>query len=233
MDAQEHTIARDSQAARLKAIQQYILVLHYEPLATFLQPEDYLRLSDAVSEEMFWELRHEMINGIKWLIVLDPLTDEPLAIHPRVGYQVTFGQRAPDIAPLHWQALPAARVIGGHIYPYGSVAKALLEKQRERDKERKKHGAVYFAQAEEGWPIKIGFSTNPAKRLRALQSAHGQLIKIIGLIDGVTVKREREIHKQFKEDRLRGEWFRPSAALLAFLVQYRHNGPIPEWRNNE
>lgn len=77
---------------------------------------------------------------------------------------------------------------------------------------------VYFIQSTQGGPVKIGYSANPVGRLSTLQTAHAHPLKIIGrMVGGLAV--ERSLHTLFAADRVRpdGEWFRPSAALLAFI----------------
>lgn len=71
--------------------------------------------------------------------------------------------------------------------------------------------AVYFIQAGETGPVKIGIADDVAERLRALQTAHWELLHVRHVFDGGAAK-ERAFHERYKAHRLRGEWF--DAAIL-------------------
>jgi hypothetical protein len=77
---------------------------------------------------------------------------------------------------------------------------------------------VYFIQAGDGGPIKIGHATNVRRRVAALRTACPAEILALGYIDG-DEKDEQALHRQFNGDRVRGEWFRSSSALLAVVAE--------------
>ena len=75
-------------------------------------------------------------------------------------------------------------------------------------------GYVYFVQE---WacpdePIKIGFSADPAGRLRLLRLKTGLHLDVLALLPA-QLQTERDLHKRFAADRIRGEWFRPTEEL--------------------
>lgn len=72
---------------------------------------------------------------------------------------------------------------------------------------------VYFIQAPSGL-IKIGRSTDVPRRKKALQTAHGERLKLLGTIPG-GVALEREFHDRWESLRQSGEWFRPTPEFLA------------------
>lgn len=76
---------------------------------------------------------------------------------------------------------------------------------------------VYFIRAVSGGPIKIGVGTDPAQRLAVLQPGNPEKLRILGVIPGAGHKRERQLHLQFGESRLNGEWFKPTPELLATI----------------
>ena len=80
-----------------------------------------------------------------------------------------------------------------------------------------KKQSVYFIQSVETRAIKIGVSTRPEKRLKALQTAHGRTLLLLG-----TTKKfsEQDLHKRFKEIRSGGEWFQADVELLRFLREH-------------
>lgn len=77
-------------------------------------------------------------------------------------------------------------------------------------------GKVYFVRAGTLGPIKIGFASDVRKRLRALQTASAQQLRIIGTIDG-QLRDEAAMHKQWAHLRMGGEWFRAEDELLDFV----------------
>ncbi len=80
-------------------------------------------------------------------------------------------------------------------------------------------GFVYFIQSGgKLGPIKIGTATNVARRLRGLQTAHYETLRVLGSIAGNSVA-EHELHRHFKEDHINGEWHRPSRRLLKFIEE--------------
>jgi hypothetical protein len=75
-------------------------------------------------------------------------------------------------------------------------------------------GKVYFIRA--GDKIKIGFSTRPLDRLKALQTAHPGCLEIIGIMHGA-FSLEGRLHEQFSRYRIRGEWFRLSPEIVRYI----------------
>lgn len=75
--------------------------------------------------------------------------------------------------------------------------------------------SVYFIQNEKG-RIKIGFSNDPEKRLKELQTATDEELKIIGIKPG-GLSEEKRIQKIFEFAHVRREWFDPVSELLNFV----------------
>lgn len=73
---------------------------------------------------------------------------------------------------------------------------------------------TYFIRAGDNGPVKIGISADPEKRLRGLQTAQPDKLKLLGVLSG---DHESKLHRQFNDLRLHGEWFRPAATLLEFI----------------
>lgn len=86
-------------------------------------------------------------------------------------------------------------------------------------------GYVYFIQVREYGPIKIGFtSRDDRRRVHNIQIASPfELVWLAQIVGSVAL--ERELHRQFRADRLRGEWFRPSVALRDFIVANGGSAP--------
>lgn len=76
---------------------------------------------------------------------------------------------------------------------------------------------VYFIQAGENGPIKIGATGDPSGRLRALRTANAAPLKCLLLLRGA--EHEPILHSLFASIRLQGEWFSPCDDLTSFLQQ--------------
>jgi hypothetical protein len=77
-------------------------------------------------------------------------------------------------------------------------------------------GYVYFIQATRCRLIKIGYSADPVRRFRNLQTANPEPLQPLGIIAG-TIEDEWDLHERFHNDRVHGEWFEPSLALRSHI----------------
>ena len=79
-------------------------------------------------------------------------------------------------------------------------------------------GLIYFVGY--GQFVKIGFATDLALRLTALQVSTPHPLKVYLKIEG-TLEDEKALHRQFAAYRIRGEWFRRSSEIKAWIVERR------------
>jgi hypothetical protein len=87
-----------------------------------------------------------------------------------------------------------------------------------RKRRRQRRGYVYLIGMEEdATAVKIGFATDVDDRRSTLQTSSHYTLKILAVIVG-TQATEKELHCKFASDRIRGEWFRRSEAVEAFIV---------------
>ena len=89
--------------------------------------------------------------------------------------------------------------------------------------------AVYFIQAGENGPVKIGFSAKPSLRFNKVAADNPEVIRVLGIMDGGKDV-EREIHDRFAAHRQRGEWFAPDAGIVAFASTLARPSPKPRHR---
>lgn len=68
-----------------------------------------------------------------------------------------------------------------------------------------KIGSIYFAVA--GEHVKIGFATDVGSRMQSLRTGNHQTIRIEESFTSYQAA-EKLLHKHFKADRVRGEWFK-------------------------
>lgn len=80
---------------------------------------------------------------------------------------------------------------------------------------------VYFIQRGEDGPIKIGVSVDVAGRLRTLRAASQEPLVLLGTLPG-GAGLEQALHDRFRDQRVRGEWFRPSPELLRLACGGEH-----------
>lgn len=76
---------------------------------------------------------------------------------------------------------------------------------------------VYFIRC--GDFIKIGWTQNhPRRRLGRLQTGSPLRMQLVGFVRGGE-RLEQDLHKLFRRDRERGEWFRETPALVAHIAK--------------
>ncbi len=73
---------------------------------------------------------------------------------------------------------------------------------------------VYFAQAGEGGPVKIGWAADVRSRISELQCGCPEILVVPRLIDGDR-RSEAWVHRKFAALRFRGEWFRFDPDMLS------------------
>lgn len=78
--------------------------------------------------------------------------------------------------------------------------------------------SIYFVQAGENGPIKIGRADDVYARLDNLQTGNAEELRLLVHVDGDRAL-EGTLHTHFDKDRIRGEWFRPSPELLQFIAK--------------
>lgn len=93
--------------------------------------------------------------------------------------------------------------------------------------EKPKIGAVYFIQAGNGGPIKIGYTgSDPKDRLATLQTGNALPLRVLVTVRG-TPQDEAALHRLFNKHRMQGEWFAPDDQILAFVQGARMAGAPP------
>lgn len=75
---------------------------------------------------------------------------------------------------------------------------------------------VYFLQAGESGPVKIGRTGKIDDRFKALQTGHYEQLRVVRKIIGQP-SIERWAHRTFSSLRIRGEWFRFDPAMLVWV----------------
>lgn len=111
-----------------------------------------------------------------------------------------------------WQQ---AREIADELRRQGETSEFMRQIRREEKKPAK--ALVYFIAAQSG-PIKIGMAANPKARLAGLQTSHHERLELLATCRG-GANQERLYHYQFKEHRLKGEWFKRVPEIEAEIAR--------------
>jgi hypothetical protein len=76
-----------------------------------------------------------------------------------------------------------------------------------------KRKVTYFIRQGKRGPIKIGTAFDPTDRLRNLQVSNPTRLYLLGL----SMLGEYHHHELFKQERISGEWFKPSRRLIRYI----------------
>lgn len=91
---------------------------------------------------------------------------------------------------------------------------------------------LYAYQAGRRGPIKIGYSTDPVKRVCSLRTTCLTPIRPLGVTHG-TKADEAALMRRLKVHRLHGEWFRPDREVLEVIKTMDAFPPLPEARTHK
>lgn len=86
---------------------------------------------------------------------------------------------------------------------------------------------IYFAQQENGGPIKIGSARRIYGRLSELQVGNPSRLCLVGYFAIETRAIEADVHQRFDHLRVRGEWFAAERELVAFVTSLPRDGSGP------
>lgn len=92
-------------------------------------------------------------------------------------------------------------------------------------------GCVYFIQAGDDGPIKVGWTSRVAgigHRRDLLQTGNARQLHVRGYLLDLDRGDEKRLHKRFKAHHIRGEWFEPHEDVLAAIPQLRPG--VSEWK---
>lgn len=84
---------------------------------------------------------------------------------------------------------------------------------------RGKIGGVYFVKG--GERVKIGYSVNIRSRINELQTGSSIRIEFVAAIAGASQDDEKDLHEEFAEYRVHGEWFEYGPRLAQFIALVR------------
>lgn len=71
---------------------------------------------------------------------------------------------------------------------------------------------------------KIGYSSDPERRIKTLQTGNSEQLSIhytFKIDESVAAKFEKHIHREYNHKRLKGEWFDMSVKEVVSMMQYQ------------
>jgi hypothetical protein len=80
---------------------------------------------------------------------------------------------------------------------------------------------VYFFTCRDANAVKIGFSGDPSIRLKEVQAGCPLPLELEAVIMGSLRERESELHRQFADERIRGEWFTITPLIESMIHAHR------------
>lgn len=69
---------------------------------------------------------------------------------------------------------------------------------------------------------KIGYSTNPYKRLKSIQTGCPYEVTVLRFYEGIGKMEEKLLHKKYKKYKMNGEWFRIDGGIKKELLNPKH-----------
>ena len=85
---------------------------------------------------------------------------------------------------------------------------------------------IYFIRSGKKGPIKIGYTGNDVnQRMSDLQVGNPFKLYLVGYMPG-EISKETELHQMFKDDCLKGEWFKPSFILSKYIIENCEVAPV-------
>lgn len=88
---------------------------------------------------------------------------------------------------------------------------------------------VYFVQAGERGPIKVGSATHLRRRLSGLQTGHYEQLHLIASLRDPEGTFEQAVHEYLADAHIRGEWFRSDHPAVKELIAALLSDEIPPW----
>lgn len=76
---------------------------------------------------------------------------------------------------------------------------------------------IYFTQDSSSFHVKIGYAIDAESRRKTLQTGNSAPLVILATMPGDR-STESALHRRFANDRIAGEWFYPTPALLLFIL---------------
>lgn len=101
---------------------------------------------------------------------------------------------------------------------YSAIAHAMWVDAHPGWRKRSPAGYIYFLFSDLAGAVKIGFSTSPESRVKAIRGMSPVPVRLLGQFPG-TLEDEKSLHVRFGDFRLHGEWFRVDGELARYIEE--------------
>lgn len=81
---------------------------------------------------------------------------------------------------------------------------------------------IYLILCEQTETCKIGFSNNPEKRIKELQTSNPYQLSLISVIEG-DINLEKQLHSRFRKFKIKGEWFSSNKLIIDYFSEHPTN----------
>lgn len=144
----------------------------------------------------------------------------PSALHPKMAARLD-ALRLKDVAHRKIEELSARG-------PVNTLARARLAAEALVEHLRTSPTCtwLYFIQAGESGPVKIGISETPLRRMANMQVGNHERLRLIA-VARVPIDAESDLHARLFEHHVHGEWFRPATAVIEIAQAYEARGHRP------
>ena len=132
------------------------------------------------------------------------------------AHVIKWTTRKIDIRRLPVQLVPGSEVVVDEVMLEAWLAREVANRIRRRAN-RQHAGYVYFIQAGDGGPIKIGSATDVEQRMSDLQVGSAQELRLLAKVPG-GYRREGELHDFLSKHHIRGEWFQPHEEVFVVMA---------------
>jgi hypothetical protein len=143
-----------------------------------------------------------------------PIGDES-AWMPLKVYAARIGVRPGTVGRWVHEGMPVMRW-NGLVRIDAAKADAWVSEHKSGSVSFERDGVVYAVRRESDGAVKFGWSSDLSRRIHELRKESDEQVTLIGAVPG-DKRKELRIQGRLTEDRLDGEWFRPSTIVLQFL----------------
>jgi len=131
------------------------------------------------------------------------------------SYANEIGVRKGTVKRWIHEGMPVTRV-GRVVLIIPELANAWVREHRKDTIAKNRRSVVYFVERETDHAIKIGWSSDVARRIGELRKKEQCEIVLLAAIPGDKPE-EQAVHARFANDAIADEWFRPSESLTTFI----------------
>ena len=155
------------------------------------------------------QIENELLNENSGLAKRDTYLDR---------IYITLGPLCPNVCPEQLKDLHAGYIKERRHYTGSSVIKWYCEKEREYKQTHPRRQDLYAISAGERM-VKIGIAHDVSQRMHTLQHMNPLPLHLVAVVKGGGRALEKQLHRKFAAERIRGEWFALSEEDLSYIKE--------------